>query len=129
MLMVVWYSSSRCAQTNMKFLQETTAWPDATPNHTYLMDDSKTYMYGYVPTGTDMLKMFKGRIQISVSRRRFQEVANTFGYQEPVPVNTKDRWEVKGSKGDTYIVERVDGALTCTCSGFKFRSKCRHTEK
>jgi hypothetical protein len=112
----------------MKFLQETTAWPDATPNHTYLMDDSKTYMYGYVPAGTDVLKMFKGRIQISVSRRKFREVANTFGYQEPKPVVTADRWEVKGSRGDTYIVERIDGALTCTCSGFRFRSKCKHTE-
>ena len=128
MLMVVWYSSSRCAPTNMKFLQETTAWPDTTPNHTYLMDDSKTYMHGYVPAGTDVLKMFRGKIQISVSRRRFQEVANTFGYQEPVPVNTKDRWTVTGSRGDTYTVERVAGKLTCTCSGFKFRSKCKHTE-
>ena len=73
----------------MKFLKETTAWPDATPNHTYLVDDSKTYMHGYVPSGTDVLKMFRGKIQISVSRRRFQEVPNTFDYQEPVPVNTK----------------------------------------
>jgi hypothetical protein len=85
-------------------------------------------MHGYVPAGTDMLKMFKGRIQISTSRRKFREVANTFGYQESVPVVTADRWEVKGSRGDTYIVERIDGKLTCTCSGFRFRSKCRHTE-
>ena len=112
----------------MKFLKETTAWPDATPNHTYLVDDSRTYMWGYVPAGTDMLKMFRGKIQISVSRRRFQEVVNTFGYQEPALVATADRWEVKGSKGDTYVVESVDGALTCTCSGFKFRGKCKHTE-
>jgi hypothetical protein len=112
----------------MKFLQETTAWPDTTPNHTYLMDDSKTYMHGYVPAGTDVLKMFKGRIQISVSRRKFKEVVNTFGYQEPTPVVTADRWTVTGSRGDTYTVERVAGKLTCTCSGFKFRSKCKHTE-
>jgi hypothetical protein len=85
-------------------------------------------MHGYVPAGTDMLKMFKGRIQISTSRRKFQEVPNTFGYREPVAVATPDRWEVTGSRGDTYVVERVDGALTCTCSGFRFRSKCRHTE-
>jgi hypothetical protein len=113
----------------MKFLQETTVWPDSTPNHTYLMDDSRTYMYGYVPSGTDVLKVFKGKIQISVSRRRFQEIPNTFGYQEPAAVVTADRWEVRGSKGDIYIVERVEGALTCTCSGFRFRSKCKHTEK
>jgi hypothetical protein len=112
----------------MKFLKETTEWPDTTPNHTYLVDDSKTYMHGYVPQGTDVLKMFRGKIQISVSRRKFKEVANTFGYQEPALVSTKDRWEVKGSKGDTYVVERVGSTLTCTCSGFKFRSKCKHTE-
>lgn len=116
------------AKLHMKFLKETTEWPDATPNHTYLVDDSKTYMWGYVPQGTDVLKMFTGKIQISVSRRRFCEVANTFGYQEPALVSTAYRWEVKGSKGDTYVVERVGSTLTCTCSGFKFRSKCRHTE-
>jgi hypothetical protein len=113
---------------NMKFLKETTEWPDSTPNHTYLVDDSKTYMHGYVPQGTDVLKMFRGKIQISVSRRKFKEVSNTFGYVEPTLVSTPDRWEVKGSKGDTYVVERVGGTLTCTCSGFKFRSKCKHTE-
>jgi hypothetical protein len=112
----------------MKFLKEITEWPDTTPNHTYLVDDSKTYMWGYVPQGTDVLKMFRGKIQISVSRRKFREVANTFGYQEPALVSTKDRWEVKGSKGDTYVVEQVGSTLTCTCSGFKFRSKCKHTE-
>jgi hypothetical protein len=85
-------------------------------------------MHGYVPAGTDMLKMFRGKIQISTSRRKFREVPNTFGYQEPVAVATLDRWEVTGSRGDIYVVERVDGDLTCTCSGFRFRSKCRHTE-
>jgi hypothetical protein len=42
-------STPATAKQHMKFLKETTEWPDSTPNHTYLVDDSKTYMHGYVP--------------------------------------------------------------------------------
>ena len=129
MLMAVWYSSSKCVPTNMKFFQETTEGGHY-PNHVYLLSDNKEYMHGYVKAGTNVLEMMKSKYRFGASKRRFKEVPNTFGFVEPakeVIADTADRWTVKGSRGETYTVERVGNKLTCTCSGFKFRSKCKHT--
>jgi hypothetical protein len=111
----------------MKFFQETTEGGHY-PNHVYLLSDNKEYMHGYVRAGSNALEMMKSKYRFGAARRKFREVPNTFGFVEPKVAVSKDRWEVKGSRGDTYIVERVDGTLTCTCSGFRFRGKCRHTE-
>jgi hypothetical protein len=111
----------------MKFFQETTEGGHY-PNHVYLLSDNKEFMYGYVKAGSEQLEMFQSRYRFGTTKRRFKEVPNTFGYKEPEVTVTADRWQVKGSSGNTYTVERVAGQLTCTCSGFKFRSKCRHTE-
>ena len=37
--------------------------------------------------------------------------------------------KVSGSRGSTYIVRRVKatGSVTCSCPGFKWRGKCKHT--
>ncbi|HET8688687.1 MAG TPA: SWIM zinc finger family protein [Methanosarcina sp.] len=34
--------------------------------------------------------------------------------------------EVKGSKGDTYLVVKEGNKITCTCTGFQFRKTCKH---
>lgn len=34
--------------------------------------------------------------------------------------------EVKGSKGNIYVVRKTSNGLTCTCTGFKFNKKCKH---
>ena len=111
----------------MKFFQETTEGGHY-PNHVYLLSDNKEFMYGYVRAGSEQLEMFQSRYRFGTTKRRFTEVPNTFGYKELEVTVTADRWQVKGSSGNTYTVERVAGQLTCTCSGFKFRSKCKHTE-
>jgi hypothetical protein len=40
----------------MKFLKERTEWTTQTPNHTYLVVDSKEKMLGYIRSGTKNLK-------------------------------------------------------------------------
>jgi len=115
----------------MKFFQETTEGGHY-PNHVYLLSDSKEFMYGYVRAGSEQLEMMKSKYRFGTTKRKFKEVPNTFGFEEPEVVVSKDSWIVKGSRGENYIVERVAGKLagklTCTCSGFKFRGKCKHTE-
>ena len=36
------------------------------------------------------------------------------------------RWEVPGSKGNIYVVTKTAGRLSCNCTGFQFRSHCKH---
>lgn len=112
----------------MKFLRETTQWSDATPNHTYLVVDSREKMLGYVKAGGTKLEMFSQPLPFDTRRRRFTEVANTWGYREPELVNTANSWQIKSSSGSVYTIERHGNRLSCTCSGFKFRAKCRHVE-
>ena len=110
----------------MKFYQETTVWSDNTPNGIYLLDDSKSKMYAYIRPGAKSVFKFKNPIQISTRGRTFKEVPNTFKFKIEKPINQNPQWEVKGSKGDKYIVERTENGLTCTCAGFKFRGSCKH---
>lgn len=112
----------------MKFFQETTKWDVPTPNHIYLLNDSKEKMVAYVKAGTKTVFKFKKPIRIDTRGRKFVEVPNTFGYVMEDDQPEGQRWEVKGSKGDTYIVEKVDNVLKCTCSGFKFRGDCKHVK-
>jgi hypothetical protein len=110
----------------MKFYQETTLWEDNTPNGVYLLDDAKEKMYAYVSPNSNIVKTFKNPIRISVRGRKFKVVKNTYGYTIPGEKTEHPRWEVIGSKGDKYYVTQTDNGLSCTCSGFKFRSECKH---
>jgi hypothetical protein len=39
-------------------------------------------------------------------------------------------WKVKSSSGSTYTVQQINGdRYTCNCPGFKFRKRCKHTDK
>jgi len=38
-------------------------------------------------------------------------------------------FNVKGSKGDSYIVTVGSGKMHCTCSGFQFRKSCKHVKE
>jgi hypothetical protein len=109
-----------------KFLQERTEWLTDTPNHTYLVVDSKEKMIGYVRAGTDKLELFKQPLPFDTRRRKFKEVPNTWGYVEPKLVNTANSWQIKSSSGNVYTIERNGDRLSCSCTGFRFKSKCRH---
>ena len=38
-------------------------------------------------------------------------------------------WDVSGSKGDAYCVELTTRGFTCSCAGFVFYGKCKHTKQ
>lgn len=39
---------------------------------------------------------------------------------------TAQSWQVAGSRGNTYTVNRTRSTWICTCPGFQFRKSCRH---
>ena len=55
-------------------------------------------------------------------------------YEDGSPVgagtdHSDDVWEVAGSRGNTYVVRRRNGKMTCTCPGFQFRGMCKHVKE
>jgi hypothetical protein len=113
----------------MKFYEETTKWETSTPNHTYLLSDDKSKAFAYVRAGTRAVFKFKAPIKLDLRGRTFKAVPNTFGYAiETEEVTKNPQWKIKGSKGDIYLVEKTDSGYNCTCSGFRFRGRCKHIE-
>jgi hypothetical protein len=112
----------------MKWFAETTDWKDTVPNGIYLLDDSKSKMYAFKPKGTGEIKVFKNAIKIETRGRKF--VVNPVQFKTKLKEDDPEgrSWTVKGSKGDEYKVTEVNGNLSCTCSGFRFRGDCRHAE-
>ena len=111
----------------MKWFAETTDYKDNTPNGTYLLDDGKTKLYAYVSPGATEPKQFKNPIRIDTRGRKF--VVSSTQYKIVTKEEFEGRvWQVQGSKGDVYQVTEVNGNLSCTCSGFRFRGDCRHVK-
>lgn len=48
---------------------------------------------------------------------------NIVGYEEPVFAGVKKAWTV-----GKYIVESINGKVSCTCVGFQYRRYCKHSE-
>ena len=112
----------------MKWFAETTDYKDPVPNGIYLLDDTKTKMYAFKPFGTGDIKTFKNPIKIETRGRKF--VVNPVQFETKLKEDEPEgrTWTVKGSKGDEYRVSELNGNLSCTCSGFKFRGKCKHAD-
>lgn len=112
----------------MKFYKETTRdWSCETPNHTYLLSTDKSRMYGYIKSRSGDTFTFKKPIKFDARRRTFQEVKE-LGEIDLGEVQG-ETWKVDGSKGNSYIVQKIDNVYTCTCSGFKFKGKCKHIKQ
>ena len=112
----------------MKWFAEVTEWKGVAPNHVYLLDDSKSKMFAYVPQGSDQPTVFKAPIRIDVRGRKFKINAVQFKADIADEQSEGRVWEVQGSKGDVYKVTEAQGQLSCTCSGFKFRGDCKHVK-
>jgi hypothetical protein len=103
----------------MEALRETTDW--ATPNHTYLLDG--TTLVAYIKQGATTPFYFSKGIKHFDKRGRKFEKADVSLFESHVESNLI---EVMGSKGAVYY---VDPELhSCTCPGFTFRGKCKHTD-
>jgi len=103
----------------MEALRETTDW--ATPNHTYLLDG--TTLVAYIKQGeTTPFYFSKGIKHFDKRGRKFEKVSTDLfeSHVESAVI------EVMGSKGAVYYVDPE--AATCTCPGFTFRGKCKHTD-
>jgi hypothetical protein len=113
----------------MKWFAETTDYRDSTPNGIYLLDDGKSKMYAFRPRGTGEIKVFKNPIRIDLRGRKFAVNSVQFKTELTEPEPEGRVIEVRGSKGDIYQVTELNGNLSCTCSGFRFRGDCKHIKE
>jgi hypothetical protein len=112
----------------MKAFLEITEWGQPVVNHVYFMDDAKSRAYAYVKFAGDELFEFKSPLKLDVRGRKFREVPDTWGYEPGQAAEPEGRsWTVAGSKGAEYTVTELNGQVSCTCPGHKFRGTCKHT--
>ena len=109
----------------MKFFREITAW--SVPNHVYLLNNTKDKMYGYIRRGTDVAETFKKPYRFDARGRQFV-VVEELGELDVDLVKT-ETWSFTGSKNNTYIVQKMDGVLQCSCPGYTFRGDCKHIKQ
>ena len=103
----------------MEAIRETTVWD--TPNHTYLLDG--TTLVAYIPASSNEPFYFSKGLKNFDKRRRTFEKADKALFNKSVTTNLI---EVQGSKGAVYQVDPE--AKSCSCPGFTFRGKCKHTD-
>ena len=112
--------------------QETTVWEDGSKNinHTYYLEGDK--MVAYIRYGHSDPFWFKNPIRIDKRGRKFQRVSSA-PFEKEIFIPGLDETaddnvvEIKGSKGETYYVNKTEG--TCTCAGFTYRGTCKHIKE
>lgn len=112
--------------------QEITVWDDGSKNinHTYYLEGDK--MVAYIRYGTKDPFWFKNPITIDKRGRKFQRV-DSAPFENEIWITEDDSnaddgvVEVKGSKGETYYVNKTEG--TCTCPGYTYRGTCKHVKE
>lgn len=107
----------------MRAMREVTQWTDSMlGNHVYLLDGDRAL--AYQPWGAGTIQYFRKPIRLDLRGRKFVELVPSPFAQ---PATAAHIVQVAGSRGDTYDVNLDE--LTCTCSGFRFRGKCRHIQQ
>ena len=122
----------------MQILKEVTDWQ--WPNHTYLLD-KKGYLIAYIKEGQDEINKVS-RLPFSKTGRKFVKATDEKLLQqfaelseqpilngEVLGIESFPSWTVDGSKGNTYIVEKIGDKYHCNCTGYGFRGKCKHSEQ
>ena len=73
---------------------------------------------------TDM-KHFPVRV---LNRANIVEVMGAKFDYTPVK-SSRETITVQGSKGNTYIVTKENGKVSCSCPGYGFRKTCKHVQE
>jgi hypothetical protein len=124
---MLYYGYSEGATMVLEALKEVTEWKVdfRQPNHTYLLDGDKLIAYRQWHTGEPI---WGTPVRFDRRYRKFIPAdLKLFGIVDaPENVTVNALQTVTGSKGDIYYVDPE--AKTCTCSGFKFRGRCKHIE-
>lgn len=102
----------------MIVMREITNWGNA--NHTYIVDNSKSKLLGYIPEGNGNRIMFNVPMNFSTSKRKFEIIERI--EDEPDASVTK----FVSSSGNVYYIKNEDGYYSCSCIGFKYHGKCKH---
>jgi hypothetical protein len=118
----------------MKYFQEVTEWnTGSVQNHIYYLTDDKRKMVGYIKSGTKKLVKFSKPMNFDAKGRKFVVLSERGESDSVYFPKTEDKpvgevIEITGSGGKKYFVSKIAGRITCTCPGFAFRRKCKHTE-
>lgn len=111
----------------MKWYREVTEWTDGIDrNHNYLLNDSRSKMFAFVPQGGHEPKVFKTPIKIDIRGRKFVSIKDTWNVTVDREPPQGDVYPVTGSRGDTYTVKHLAGEWSCSCTGFRFHGRCKH---
>lgn len=128
----------------LKMLKEVTEWKVdfRQPNHTYLLN-GKGQILAYARWHSDTdIDIQKSRTFLDKRYRKFIEVKHT-GLSKLIPQyiqfekdNTKTVIDANSrifkvkSKDKEYTVtlNKTTDKLSCTCTGYGFRSKCKHVD-
>ena len=109
------------------------------PNHVVYRGDTNGYVT-YVREGVVVKSIFNDPFKFAVETGASDYPVSEFnaksqhvvkiellmGTAEKVATDSK-AWKVKSSKGNKfYLVTRVNGKFSCTCTGFEFRKDCKH---
>ena len=103
----------------MKLYSEHTQWTGGGVNHWYLLDDSRTTMFGYRKFSQGEVTLFRTPLPFSDKGRKLK-LEHDFGDVSGNFVS------VRGSKGDVYKVDLSGSSPKCSCQSFKYRGECKH---
>ena len=103
-------------------LQEVTDWGKYKVNNGVYHVNSAGKLVAYQPNiDAPVQTLNVPSTQFSKSRRKFKKIG-----ERPEELN-KNIIEVKGSKGNVYLVDTEKN--TCTCPGFTYRGYCKHVKE
>lgn len=116
----------------MLLIRETTVWSGNTPNHTYLVSNDRRKMVGYIPAGRRRMVTFSRPMGFDIRGRTFtlleRRADDVVEDVTPVTAPAARTVTVTGSSGSIYTLTQSGGRWSCSCPGYGFRGRCKHSD-